>query len=130
VLAASEWTSKLACPSDILDYFTEPDRETPSKNKNTVGNMNKIQEFCSKLKFWLKLAVCGYEIFPTVFSFAAKKTLLCVNKQHLNGKEQVFILLSKQCQRSYVQYLAGVLGTPLPRKAQENKTHLKTQHLN
>jgi hypothetical protein len=96
VLVDSEWTSKLAFLSDILDYFTEPNRETLSKNKNTVGNMKKIQGFYSKLEFWLQLAICGYnDMFPTVFSFGAKKTLLCVNKQHLNTMEKVFILLSK-----------------------------------
>jgi hypothetical protein len=70
-------------------------------------------------------------MFPTVFSFGAKKTLLCVNKQHyLLWSKFPYYFQSSVKDLKYIQYLAGVLGTPLPLKAQENKTHLKTQHLN
>lgn len=83
VLAESEWTSKLAYPSDILDYIPELDREILGNNKNTVGNMNKIQGFYSNLKFWLQLTFYGYEMFPTVFSCGAQKDITLVSTNNI-----------------------------------------------
>jgi hypothetical protein len=59
------------------------------KNENVLSSMDRIGGFLGKLKLWLELIASGSaEMFQTICSFGADKTLLSVIEEHLNFQKK------------------------------------------